>query len=65
MDRYTTEQTEARREELEGQRDGELPQFDYEPLPPLEEQRRLIAETRRKFNESLSHELGGMDGSRG
>ena len=58
-------QTESRREGLRGQRDGELPQFDHGPLPPLEEQRRLIAETRRKFNEWLSHELGGTDGSRG
>jgi len=49
--------TEARREELRKSR-GELPEFDHGPLPPLEEQRRIIAETRRKFNEWLSHELG-------
>ena len=58
------QKTEAKREELRGSR-GELPDFDHGPLPPLEEQRRIIAETRRKFNEWLSHELGGTNGSRG
>jgi N-methylhydantoinase B len=58
------QKTEAKREELKGSR-GELPDFDHGPLPPLEEQRRIIAETRRKFNEWLSHELGGTNGSRG
>ena len=56
--------TEAKREELRGSR-GELPDFDHGPLPPLEEQRCIIAETRRKFNEWISHELGGTNGSRG
>jgi N-methylhydantoinase B len=54
--------TESRREELRSGR-GEIPEFDHGQLPPLEEQRRLIAETRRKFNEWLSQELGS--GSRG
>jgi N-methylhydantoinase B len=54
--------TESKREELRSGR-GEVPEFDHGPLPPLEEQRRIIAETRRKFNEWLSHELGG--GNRG
>jgi N-methylhydantoinase B len=49
--------TESRREELRSGR-GEIPEFDHGQLPPLEEQRRLIAETRRKFNEWLSQELG-------
>ena len=53
--------TESRREELRGSR-GELPAFDHGPLPPLEEQRRMIAETRRRFNEWLSQELGGTNG---
>jgi N-methylhydantoinase B len=54
--------TESRREELRSGR-GEIPEFDHGQLPPLEEQQRLIAETRRKFNEWLSQELGS--GSRG
>ncbi|HEU4492563.1 MAG TPA: hydantoinase B/oxoprolinase family protein [Rubrobacteraceae bacterium] len=54
--------TESKREELRSGR-GEVPEFDHGSLPPLEEQRRIIAETRRKFNEWLSHELGG--GNRG
>lgn len=49
--------TEAKRKEIESTR-AELPAFDHGDLPPLEEQRRVIAETRRKFNEWLSHELG-------
>jgi N-methylhydantoinase B len=56
--------TEARREEIRGSR-GELPAFDHGQLPSLEEQRRTIAETRRKFNEWLSHELGGKNGKGG
>ncbi len=50
--------TESRREELRGER-GELSGFDHGPLPPLEEQRAKVAETRREFNEWLSSELGG------
>jgi N-methylhydantoinase B len=53
--------TESKREEIRGSR-GELPAFDHGPLPRLEEQRRMIAETRRKFNEWLSQELGGTNG---
>jgi len=41
----------------------EPPGFDHGDLPPLEEQRHAIAETRRKFNEWLSQERGG--GNRG
>ncbi|HET7478464.1 MAG TPA: hydantoinase B/oxoprolinase family protein [Rubrobacteraceae bacterium] len=52
-----TAATESRREELKSSR-GELPQFDHGPLPSLEEQRIAIAETRRKFNEWLSGEMG-------
>jgi N-methylhydantoinase B len=51
------EATNARREEIRGSRD-EAPGFDHGNLPPLEEQRRMIAETRRTFNEWLSGELG-------
>ncbi|MEW6635648.1 MAG: hydantoinase B/oxoprolinase family protein, partial [Actinomycetota bacterium] len=49
--------TESRREEIKSSR-PEPPAFDHGPLPPLEEQRRIIAETRRRFDEWLSHELG-------
>lgn len=35
-----------------------LPQFDYDPLPSFEEQREEVAETRRRFDEWLSKELG-------
>ena len=49
--------TNSRREEIRGGRD-EAPRFDHGDLPPLEEQRRVIAETRRAFNEWLSGELG-------
>ena len=49
--------TEAKRGEIRGSR-GDLPGFDHGDLPPLEEQRRAIAETRREFNEWLSGELG-------
>lgn len=51
------EKTAAKREEIKSGR-GELPEFDHGDLPPLDEQRRIIAETRRKFNEWLSGELG-------
>jgi N-methylhydantoinase B len=49
--------TESKREEIKASR-GESPEFDHGDLPPLDEQRRKIAETRRKFNEWLSGELG-------
>ncbi len=49
--------TEARRGEIKADR-PERPGFDRGDLPPLEEQRRVIAETRRRFNEWLSGELG-------
>ena len=55
------EATGSRRQELRAGRD-EAPAFDRGPLPPLEEQRRVIAETRRSFNEWLSGELGGSNG---
>ncbi|MDQ3376289.1 MAG: hydantoinase B/oxoprolinase family protein [Actinomycetota bacterium] len=56
--------TEARREEIKGGR-GDLLGFDHGDLPPLEEQRRAIAATRREFNEWLSGELGAArDGKR-
>ena len=35
-----------------------LPQIDYGPLLSLEEQREEVAETRRRFDERLSKELG-------
>jgi N-methylhydantoinase B len=38
----------------------EPPDFDRGDLPALDEQRRLIAETRRRFNEWLSGELGAQ-----
>jgi N-methylhydantoinase B len=52
------EQTESRREELKEGRTDPLPQFDHGPLPSLEEQREEVAETRRRFDEWLSEELG-------
>jgi N-methylhydantoinase B len=52
------EETEARREELRLERPEELPQFDHGPLPSLEEQREEVAESRRRFDEWLSKELG-------
>ena len=55
--------TEARREEIRGGR-GDLLDFDHGDLPPLEEQRRAIAETRREFNEWLSGELGATGGGK-
>ncbi len=60
-----TEKTEARREELLAGRSEELPQFDHGPLPSLEEQRKEVAETRRRFDEWLSKELGGPNGKKG
>lgn len=48
---------ESKRAEI-GESRGELPDFDHGELPPLEEQRRTIASTRRAFNEWLSGELG-------
>jgi N-methylhydantoinase B len=51
------EKTESKRQEI-GQSRDELPDFDHGRLPPLDEQRRIIADTRRKFNEWLSGELG-------
>lgn len=53
-----TEATEKHREELLSRRDGDLPQFDHGDLPPLEEQRELVAASRRHFDEWLSGELG-------
>ena len=58
------ESTESRREEIRGSR-GESPAFDRGELPPLEDQRRMIAETRRAFNEWLSGELGKAQGNGG
>jgi N-methylhydantoinase B len=52
------EETQARREELRSERPEELPQFDHGPLPSLEEQREEVAESRRRFDEWLSKELG-------
>jgi N-methylhydantoinase B len=49
--------TGSKREEISSSRD-EAPGFDHGDLPPLEEQRRVIAETRRAFNAWLSGELG-------
>jgi N-methylhydantoinase B len=57
-DEVDGEETENRREELRGRRDGDLPQFDHGPLSSLEELRKEIAETRRRFDEWLSKELG-------
>jgi N-methylhydantoinase B len=54
--------TESKREEIKNTR-GESPGFDHGDLPPLDEQRRMIAETRRKFNEWLSGELGKSRGN--
>jgi N-methylhydantoinase B len=53
--------TESKRAEIKENR-GELPAFDHGELPPLEEQRRIIAGTRRAFNEWLSAELGKNGG---
>ena len=49
--------TEARRSEI-GETRAEPPGFDHGDLPPLGDQRRAVAETRRRFNEWLSGELG-------
>jgi N-methylhydantoinase B len=51
------EATGSKREQIRGSR-GASPGFDHGDLPPLDEQRRMIAETRRAFNEWLSGELG-------
>jgi N-methylhydantoinase B len=53
--------TESKREEIKGSR-GELSDFDHGVLPPLAEQRRIIAGTRRAFNAWLSGELGKNGG---
>jgi N-methylhydantoinase B len=57
-DQVDAEKTETRREELRGQRHGDLPEFDHGPLPSIQEQRKEVAETRRRFDEWLSKELG-------
>ncbi|MBX5445706.1 hydantoinase B/oxoprolinase family protein [Sphaerobacter sp.] len=49
--------TEAERAKIRATR-GPLPEFDHGDLPPLEELSRIVAATRRSFNEWLSHELG-------
>ena len=56
-----SEATESKRDEIRGSR-GELSGFDHGELPPLDEQRRTIAGTRRAFNEWLSGELGKNGG---
>jgi N-methylhydantoinase B len=56
--------TGSKREEIKASR-SESPGFDHGDLPPLDEQRRMIAETRRKFNEWLSGELGKARDHRG
>ena len=53
-----TEKTESRREELKKERTDPLPEFDHGPLPSLEKQREEVIETRRRFDEWLSEELG-------
>lgn len=53
------EATESRRAELRDEREEDPPQFDRGPVPPLEEQRRLISDSRRHFNEWLSREFSG------
>ena len=50
--------TQSKREELKVSREAELPEFDHGELPSIEEQQRIIADTRREFNEWLSAELG-------
>lgn len=52
------EATEALRDRMREERGEELPRFDHGPLPSLEEQRRLIAEDRRRFDEWNSQEVG-------
>ena len=42
---------------------GESSGFDHGDLPPLDEQRRIITKTRRKFDEWLSGELGKARGN--
>src|ERR687890_369505 len=59
-----TEATGSKREQIWGSR-SESPGFDHGDLPPLDEQRRMIAETRRTFNEWLSGELGKARDHRG
>src|SRR5918997_562141 len=49
--------TASRRGQISETR-AEPPGFDHGDLPPLEDQRRAVAETRRRFNEWLSGELG-------
>ena len=56
--------TETRRGEIRGGR-GDLLDFDHGDLPPIEDQRRAIAETRRRFNAWLSGELGATGGGKG
>jgi N-methylhydantoinase B len=53
-----TEKTKSRREELKKERTDPLLEFDHGPLPSLEEQREEVIETRRRFDEWLSEELG-------
>ncbi|MGF1470437.1 MAG: hydantoinase B/oxoprolinase family protein [Rubrobacteraceae bacterium] len=50
--------TDTKRGELRAARESEPPEFDHGDLPSLEDQQRRIADTRRQFNEWLSHELG-------
>jgi N-methylhydantoinase B len=47
--------TEESRAELRAGRDG-LPQFEFGPVPPVEELRRRIAEERREFDERMARE---------
>ena len=48
--------TEKERERRLSARTGPLDQFDYGPLPPIDELRATIARTRREFNEWLSEQ---------
>lgn len=52
------EGTERERQRQRKARREPLPQFDYGPLPPEDELRRHIADTRRRFNEWLSEQHG-------
>ena len=53
VDAAGTEKERARRLSA---RTGPLDQFDYGPLPPIDELRETIARTRREFNEWLSEQ---------
>lgn len=55
--------TDALRDEVRAARSEPLPEFDHGPIPAVDELRAEIADTRRRFDEWLSSEVGRYGGN--